>query len=270
MLHLNLRSEQLPWARLIGAVLLDKGAPRVATVVNKAGPVGGPFRTAPLVLLAGEPRYVASVCEAGLVFRVDVRSVYWNSRLGPERARLVALFAPGHGVLDLAAGCGPIALQAARRGCRVWAADANPAACEALGANALANGLRLQGGGPHCGCGAAFAQSLLRGAPPPLVHHVVAHAPDGGPELVGAALRGAFAAWPADWALPSVHVYAFARPGLPGDAEAATRARLAAALGVAPHALAVNWTRVRDVAPGKAVLRASFQLPDDMRRQEEA
>ena len=54
LLHLNLRAEQLPWARLIGAVLLDKGAPRTRTVLNKLGAIDSQFRVPQLQLLAGE------------------------------------------------------------------------------------------------------------------------------------------------------------------------------------------------------------------------
>jgi hypothetical protein len=34
------------------------------------------------------------VSENGLTFKLDFRAVYWNSRLGTERARLVDSFAP--------------------------------------------------------------------------------------------------------------------------------------------------------------------------------
>lgn len=44
-MHLNLRDEVRPWRHVVGAVLLDKLAPRVRTVVNKRGELRGPFRT---------------------------------------------------------------------------------------------------------------------------------------------------------------------------------------------------------------------------------
>lgn len=60
---------------------------------------------------------------------MDVGRCYWNSRLGPERARLVAQWGPGDVVLDLCAGVGPIAIPAARRGAaQVFANDLNPTA----------------------------------------------------------------------------------------------------------------------------------------------
>jgi tRNA (guanine37-N1)-methyltransferase len=277
IVHLNLRAPQLPWARLIGAVLLDKCS-RARTVVNKASELAGPHRTFALQLCAGEARYTARVAEHGASYDVDVSRVYWNSRLGSERARLVALFAPGQTVLDLCAGAGPIAVAAARAGATVLANDINPDAAAALTANAALNGVsaRVRVFNDD---GVALARRLLRGAdgsPPPAVAHVVANLPGGAPELVGAALARAFCrdTWPPGAPLPLCHVYAFSKAA---DPEADILARIAAALRVPPAALragapggdapgtgeggAVRFTRVRDVAPGKPMLRATFRLP---------
>jgi tRNA (guanine37-N1)-methyltransferase len=259
IVHLNLRAPQLPWARLIGAVLLDKSA-RAATVVNKAGELEGPHRTFALQLLAGEARYGARVSEGGALYDVDVSAVYWNSRLGSERARLVArFFKPGETVLDLCAGVGPIAIAAARAGCTVLANDLNPAAATALRSNAALNGVasavRIFNGD-----GVAVARQLLAQTQPPPLAHVVANLPGGAPELVGAALARAFsrAAW-GDRQLPECHVYAFSKAAVP---EEDVLRRCAAALRVPPAVLQdVQFATVREVAPGKPMLRASFRIP---------
>ena len=261
ILHLNLREEQRPWGRLIGAVLLDKCAPRVATVVSKLGTLRGDFRTFDWELLAGEPRYQARVMEGGLSYAFDFSSVYWNSRLGGERGRLAALFGPGDCVWDLSCGVGPIALAACARGARVASFDLNPDATAALAHNARAN--RLAGAVTvRTGDSGALARGLLasgEGAPPT---HVVVNLPERGPELLGSALSRSFprARWAAVGAppLPICHVYAFSRAAQP---EEDLLGRLAAALDVPPTLLSVEWTHVREVAPGKPMLRATFRLP---------
>lgn len=275
IIHLNLRDTQRPWGRLIGAVLLDK-CPRARSVVNKLGTLSGAHRTFTLELLAGEADYVTRVVESGATFTVDFANVYWNSRLGPERARLVGLWGPGDMVLDLCAGVGPIAVAAARSGACVLANDVNPAATACLSANAAANGVA------HAitvttGDGVQLARTLLAGDRPPRVTQVVCNLPEAAPELVGAALRGAFRreSW-GDAPLPICHVYAFTKAAVAEDDVAA---RIASALGVSPDLLlrgspggdgrgtgphgSLAWTHVRDVAPGKAMLRATFRLPQE-------
>ena len=275
IIHLNLRETQRPWARLIGAVLLDK-CPRARTVVNKLGTLSGAHRTFALELLAGEGEYVTQVVESGATFRVDLSSVYWNSRLGPERPRLVARWGPGDTVLDRCAGVGPSAVAAARAGALVLANDVNPSATACLLANAAANGV-AHAVSVTTGDGAQLARTLLAGDRPPQVTQVVCNLPELAPELVGAALSRAFVrhTW-GDAPLPVCHVYAFSKAA---RAEEEVLGRIAAALGVSPDLLlrgspggdgtgtgphgALAWTHVRDVAPGKAMLRATFRLPQE-------
>lgn len=263
ILHLNLREEQRPWGRLIGQVLLDKCAPRIATVVSKLGALRGEFRTFDWELLAGEPRYQARVREGSLSFVFDFSAVYWNSRLGGERARLAQLFGPGDCVWDLSAGVGPIALAACARGATVRAFDLNPEATAALLHNSRSNRL-AHAVTVHTGDSGTLARALLGSgecAPP---SHVVVNLPEHGPELLASALRRAFprARWGAAGAspLPLCHVYAFSKAAAP---EEELLGRLAAALAVPPSLLSVAWTRVREVAPGKPMLRASFRIPPE-------
>lgn len=146
--HLNLRPEHAPHKTRIARVLLDK-LPQVRTVVNKVGETGGPHRTFEMEVLAGEGEGAGpdapletSARENGLTFRMDFRAVYWNSRLGTERARLVRSFAADDVVLDLCCGVGPIALLAARKVRAVYANDLNPRAVRYLELNERANFLR--------------------------------------------------------------------------------------------------------------------------------
>ena len=85
--HLNLQDEQLPFKTLIGQVLLEKNAPRIRTVVNKVGTIETQFRTFPMEVLAGDDDTVVECLEGGARFRLDYRTVYWNSRLQMEHMR---------------------------------------------------------------------------------------------------------------------------------------------------------------------------------------
>ncbi|XP_020874669.1 tRNA (guanine(37)-N1)-methyltransferase 2 isoform X2 [Arabidopsis lyrata subsp. lyrata] len=90
--HLNLRDEHLPYKRLIAKVVLDKNQPKIQTVVNKIDPIHNDFRTMQLEVLAGNHSLVTLVVENGLRFHVDLARVYWNSKLGTERQRLLLGF----------------------------------------------------------------------------------------------------------------------------------------------------------------------------------
>jgi tRNA (guanine37-N1)-methyltransferase len=92
--HLNLREEHLPFRHIIAQVVLDKNKPRIRTVVNKTDAIHSKYRTMQLELLAGNSSLVTTVVEHGLSFRLDLASVYWNSRLATERQRLITSFDP--------------------------------------------------------------------------------------------------------------------------------------------------------------------------------
>jgi tRNA (guanine37-N1)-methyltransferase len=139
--HLNLRDEHLPYKRLIAKVVLDKNQPKIQTVVNKIDPIHNDFRTMQLEVLAGNHSLVTLVVENGLRFHVDLARVYWNSKLGTERQRLLLGFDQNDVVCDVFAGVGPIALAAARIVKRVYANDLNPHAVEFMEQNSVVNKL---------------------------------------------------------------------------------------------------------------------------------
>ena len=147
--HLNLRDEHMCHKHVIGAVLLDK-LPNIKTVVTKIGETGGPFRTFKMEVIAGEGGHltgplITSVSENGLTYQLDFRNMYWNSRLGTERMRLVDSFSEHDVVLDLCAGVGPIALPALKKAKKVYANDLNPDAVAFLKKNDSRN--KKQNGG---------------------------------------------------------------------------------------------------------------------------
>ncbi|KAG0574598.1 hypothetical protein KC19_VG275300, partial [Ceratodon purpureus] len=82
--HLNLRNEHTPYRHTIAQIVLEKNKPRIRTVVNKTDVIHNKYRTTQLELLAGNSSLVTTVVEHGLSFRLDLASVYWNSRLATE------------------------------------------------------------------------------------------------------------------------------------------------------------------------------------------
>jgi tRNA (guanine37-N1)-methyltransferase len=110
-------------------------------------------------LLAGDPDYIVEhvhahhrfcpflllltfkQAESNCTFKFDFSTVYWNSRLGTEHARLPArYFTPGAVVADVFAGVGPFVIPAAKNhGCAVVANDLNPESARWLRHNAKAN-----------------------------------------------------------------------------------------------------------------------------------
>ena len=143
--------EVLPRHELVGGIAIlaepDREAaarvlasrPSLRTVVAPVGHVEGEYRTRRFEVLAGEPSTVAEVREHGLLFRVDLSSVYFSARLATERQRLLSLVQPGERVLDMFAGAGPFALTLARGAGFVAAADINPSAVAAMVENCRRN-----------------------------------------------------------------------------------------------------------------------------------
>ncbi|GAU42480.1 hypothetical protein TSUD_100920 [Trifolium subterraneum] len=90
--HLNLKEEHLPYKKLIAKVVLDKNKPKIRTVANKIDSIHNEYRTMQLEVLAGNHSLVTTLAENGLRFHVDLAKVYWNTRLGTERQRLLSGF----------------------------------------------------------------------------------------------------------------------------------------------------------------------------------
>ncbi|KAJ0983581.1 hypothetical protein J5N97_011836 [Dioscorea zingiberensis] len=99
--HLNLRDEHLPYKNLIAQVVLDKNKPKIQTVVNKTDAIQNEYRTMQLEVLAGNHSLVTTVIENGIRLQVDLATVYWNSRLGSERIRLVDCFTSSDVVFNM-------------------------------------------------------------------------------------------------------------------------------------------------------------------------
>ncbi|CAK9203054.1 unnamed protein product [Sphagnum troendelagicum] len=253
--HLNLREEHLPFRHIIAQVVLDKNKPRIRTVVNKTDAIHSKYRTMQLELLAGNSSLVTTVVEHGLSFRLDLASVYWNSRLATERQRLITSFDPNDIVCDVFAGVGPIAVTAAKKVKYVYANDLNPSAIAYLHQNLVANRLTHKVDIFNKD-GREFVRGLLEGIRPICFTQVVMNLPLDAVEFLDVFV-GAFSRdfWETR-TLPKIHVYGFSKAT---DPELDYSKRIGGILGEVPHPLFIH--QVRLVAPGKWMLCASFRLP---------
>lgn len=158
--HVNLRDEYAPYKFIIGQVILDKNT-AIRTVVNKLDTIDNEFRFFKMERLAGDDDYMVTLSESGCSFTFDFRTVYWNSRLHTEHARLLDIFKPFDVISDVMAGVGPFAVPAAKRGCHVLANDLNPASYESMLVNQVKNRVeeRLK---PFCEDGRAFIRNSIK------------------------------------------------------------------------------------------------------------
>lgn len=125
VLHLNLRDHLQPYKKLIGQVYLDK-VKNIRCVVSKVNVIESTFRNFHMELLAGEQDTKVQVKQNGARFEFDFTDVYWNPRLSTEHSRVIDLLRDGDVLYDIFAGVGPFAIPAARKGCTVIANDLNP------------------------------------------------------------------------------------------------------------------------------------------------
>jgi tRNA (guanine37-N1)-methyltransferase len=301
--HLNLRDEQLPHKHLIAQVLMDKNHPRIRTVVNKVGTITNEYRVFAHEVLAGPSDLEVTVKENNCRFSFNFGKVYWNSRLQREHTRLVESLSPSHRVADMMAGVGPFAIPLGRnRKATVLANDLNPDSHASLVRNIAANKVSEKVTAYNL-CGRVFVRQLAaefasvqpshagegpcttlarrkaQGLGPfdRIIMNLPASAPEFTDAFVGLARVGLDSTSDSGtdgeghWAeehLPWVHCYCFAR----GADAAACHTEVAERLDVAMHGLsglAVHPERlalhdVRDVAPGKRMYCATFQLPREV------
>ncbi|KAK7272488.1 hypothetical protein RJT34_29108 [Clitoria ternatea] len=254
--HLNLRDEHLPYKRLIAKVVLDKNRPRIQTVVNKIDSIQNEYRTMQLEVLAGNHSLETTVVENGIRFQVDLATVYWNSRLGTERQRLLSCFTQSDVVCDVFSGVGPLAISAARIVKRVFANDLNPYAVEYLERNSVLNKLERKIKVFNMD-GRRFIKAMFVSDKAQSITQVVMNLPGEAADFLDA-FRGIYKDRPkdGDFPLPMIHVYGFSKAQDP-EFDFHERIRIA----LVEVAVNVNMRRVRLVAPGKWMLCASFILP---------
>lgn len=138
IVHLNLTDEQLEYKKLIGEVIHQKTG---KIVITKVGTISNEYRCFEMEILAGEGTLQTIHKEGDLSFHIDYSHVYWCSKLQGERFRLLKHFKSGQTVCDLFCGVGPLALAAAKKGCKVYCNDLNPHAIECLKKGIITNKL---------------------------------------------------------------------------------------------------------------------------------
>lgn len=123
------------------ALELMKFDQRAKTVLLKAGPVEGKFRTRKLSYLAGEKKYIVEYRENNCIFKFDPRKTFFSSRLSFERSRILALAKNGEDICVMFAGVGPFAIELAKKfkGSIVTAIEANPSAVKYMKENIALN-----------------------------------------------------------------------------------------------------------------------------------
>ena len=257
----------------VGEVVLDQQA-SAKTVVNKMDSIDNTFRFFKMELLAGEDNMVTTVQENGCTFTFDFSKVYWNSRLHTEHDRVVNMFKKGETVVDVFAGVGPFAIPACRRGCIVYANDLNPYSYEALVENAKKNRLEanlhtfnMDGRDFLCDVIPKLVDRSLGQEPPPtsvVCSHVIMNLPAIAIDFLDS-FQGLFSAIPHGKhntaKLPIVHCYCFSKSENP-DKDSQERVERKLGCSLAEGSFTV--LNVRQVAPNKAMMRISFQLPPEV------
>ncbi|HUC38523.1 MAG TPA: class I SAM-dependent methyltransferase family protein [Candidatus Acidoferrum sp.] len=94
---------------------LIESSKTIKTVLAKAGPVSGKYRTRKLRYVAGKRSYIADYRENGCRFVFDVRKSFFSNRLSFERGRIMKLSKGKENVIVMFAGIGPFAIEIAKQ-----------------------------------------------------------------------------------------------------------------------------------------------------------
>jgi tRNA (guanine37-N1)-methyltransferase len=124
---------------LIGEELLHK-MKNVVTVLKQESDVKGEFRVREVSVIAGKEKFETIYRENGVLFKVDVRSVYFSPRLSTERVRIRSLVSENETILNMFAGVGTFSFIIAKSvPCTIHSVDLNPEAIRLAEASLLLN-----------------------------------------------------------------------------------------------------------------------------------
>ena len=150
----------------------------ILTVLNRAGSITGPDRTARYEVLYGKTTETVHT-EFKFSYRLDVTESFFSARLAYERKRVTDQVEPGERVFIPFAGVGPFVIPAAARGAEVYAVEQNPRAFRYLIENISLNHVT---GTCHAIQGDAFNTDLL---PPVRFDRLIIPAPYGMDNALG-------------------------------------------------------------------------------------
>jgi tRNA (guanine37-N1)-methyltransferase len=113
----------------------------IKTVLTKAGPVSGKYRTRKLRFVYGDKNFIATYRENNCTFKLDLRKSFFSSRLSFERGRIAALSEKKEQVVVMFAGVGPFAIEIAKanKNAEVVGIELNPDAVKWMRQNIILN-----------------------------------------------------------------------------------------------------------------------------------
>lgn len=135
----KMADEVEPYAPQIGkAIIATQSA--IRTVCTDSGVVEQ-FRTRNIKIVAGEKTTETVHKEYGLVFKMDLRRVFFSPRLATERENVARQVKPEEVVIDMFAGIGPFSIMIAKNYSPriVYAIDMNPEAVAYMKENIALN-----------------------------------------------------------------------------------------------------------------------------------
>jgi len=220
-------------------------------------------------ILSGETDFNVTVKENGTVFQFDFSKVYWNPRLSTEHERVVKMLNKNSLLLDACAGVGPFSVPSARI-CKVLANDLNPDSYKWLCQNALQSKTIRRNITCYNKDAREFIRTEVRDALEAVWTgkmkdidniHITMNLPAMAVEFLDA-FKDLFSSNPSLCSLatplPQVHVYSFSKSENPVED---VRERCEEFLGEKLGDNLVGVSFVRNVAPNKEMMRASFFVP---------
>lgn len=232
-------------AAKIARTLLDTHS-YLTRVYEKVGTHSGKYRIEKIRWRAGRKDPVATAKEWGALFRVHPGEIYYSSRLGTERQRIIEQFKPGQSIVVFFAGVGPYAILAAKHAKpkRVLAIEWNPRAIPFLQENIRLNKVEK--------IVEAMRGDVGKMKPIPEFDHVVMPGPDTALDYLPIAIR---------WISKKgglIHVYSFVLAA--NDAEEMTRKVHEVLKNSSRGWKIVSIRRVNDFSPTKRQVCAAIRV----------
>lgn len=112
--------------------------PSLITILNKISTIKGKERTAHYYPIFGEVT-ITEVREFGFRYKLDIREVYFSTKMASQRTRIHELIHKGETIFVPFAGIGPYAIPAATCGAEVYAVEISRPACAWMARNAIIN-----------------------------------------------------------------------------------------------------------------------------------